>query len=377
MSSILARYRPAGIRMSSLYRQALNPTQRRRMSSYMGQRLGRRTRFAAGRSQTMTSRRRVMTRNGILGGTNADTRMIYQRKSMPKKKRRQWRNFVRKVNAVDERDLGTQTVLFNDQIEQSSSTVATSTQNCLTLALYPFRNDTFGYLNDLYQIGTIENAGNPTAAAGTTVLPSTKVLFQSAVLDVTLRNISSQTQDVGGVPTNVQVPEAAIECDVYTIIIRKDAATATSSFDTVSALLNSFDDPEIGGAGVGISIGDRGASPFELGSQMGKYGIRILKKQKFFIPNGQTVTFQSRDPKRHVIQYSGLTSNDGWNNPGWTRVFYMIYKLVPGLTQGTTTGTYRARISVGCTRKYAYKLEGRSENRERLLGASYTPTPVV
>lgn len=372
MSNTLARYRPSGISSRSLMRQVLNPVQRRRYQAYLGQRLGRRTRMARGRAQTMTNRRRVTERNGILGGTNADTRMIYRRKSMPRAKRRQWKNFVRKVNAVDERDLGTQTVLFNDQIEQSTTVVASGTQSCLTLALYPFKNSNFGWLNDLGQIGTLENTTNPTAAAGTTVSGSSKLIFQSAVLDVTLRNTSSQTQDVGGVPTAVQVPEAAIECDIYTMSIREDASDGVQTYDSISAMLNSYDDPEIGGAGTGIQIQDRGASPFELGAQLGKFGIRILKKQKFFIPNGQTVTFQSRDPKRHVIQYNGLAPHDGFNRRGWTRVFFLIYKLVPGLTQGTTVGTYRARVQVGVTRKYAYKLEGRSENRERLLGASYT-----
>ena len=92
-----------------------------------------------------------------------------------------------------------------------------------------------------------------------------------------------------------------------------------------------------------------------------------------FIPNGQTITWQIRDPKRHVCRYGELEKNDGWVRPGWTRTFFLIYKLVPGLAVGAVAGTFQQGVSIGSTRKYSYKVEGFNEPRERLIGSSYTP----
>jgi len=365
----LSRYRPRS-GFQSLMRLAQNPEQRRRYARFLGRTMMR-ARRPAGRAQTMTQQRRPTFRSGILGGTNADQRMIYRRKRMPRKKRRNWVRFVKKVNAVDERDLGSQTVVFNDQISQRTGAVIGGTQACLTLALYPFTNGTNLWLNDMAAIHALDNVANPTAAAGTSTYSSTKYMFHSAVLDVTIRNVSTLAQ--GDPLVDNLSPDAALELDIYTVALRKDAADFSIRFASMSSLFNSYDDPEIGGTGTGYSIQDRGLSPFEFGSQMGRFGCKILKKQKFFIPNGQTITFQTRDPKRHVIMKDRLIENDGWNRPGWTQVYYMIYKLVPGLPQGTTIGTYRAGITCGVTRKYLYKLEGRTEARERLLGATYVP----
>lgn len=366
----MTRYRPqTGLR--NLIRLAQNPEQRRRYARFLGRTILR-ARRPGGRAQTMTQQRRPTFRSGILGGTNADQRMIYRRKRMPRKKRRNWVRFVRKVNAVDERELGSQTVVFNDQITQKTGAVTGGTQACLTLALYPFSNSSNGWLNDMSAIHGLDNVGNPTAAAGTSTYESTKYMFHSAVLDVTIRNVS--TIATGGDPIVDQLsPDAAIELDIYTVMLRKEGADRTYAYTSISTLLNTLDDPEIGGTGTGYNIQDRGISPFEFGAQMGRYGMKILKKQKFFIPNGQTITFQTRDPKRHVCMKDRLIENDGFSKPGWTQIYYLIYKLVPGLPQGTTVGTYRASITCGVTRKYLYKLEGRTEARERLLGATYVP----
>lgn len=362
--------------MNSMLRMALNPQQRRNAVAFIAARARKQGRNPRGRAQ-YASRTMSMTRNGVLGGTNADQRMIYRRKRMPKSKRRRWVRFVKKVQAVDDKELGTQTVLFNDQITQKTGAVASGGQGTLTLALYPFFNSSKGWLDDMNLIHNMDNVGNPTAAAGTTTYTSTKFMFTSAIMDVTVRNISTLAYNEGTQQAPVIVDkldgQAALELDIYTMTVRKEISDNVSQWASISDLLNSNDDPEIGGTGTGISIQDRGASPFEFGPQMARFGVKILKKQKFFIPNGQTVTFQTRDPKRHVIIKDRLSKTEGFNKPGWTQIFFFIYKLVPGLTQGTSEGTYRAQIAVGVTRKYAYKVEGRTEARERLSGATYTP----
>lgn len=328
------------------------------------------------RSRTLTTRRRLMARStGILGGQNADQRLIYRRKRMPRFKRRVWARFVKKVNAVDERDLGTRTVLFNSKINQSYTNG--DKQGTLGLALYPFVNTVNGWYNDLNEIGQLENEGDPTAAAGATIERNSKIMFHSAVMDVTIRNT---TQEIISIPTDPPTPPtfapsttAALELDVYEMYMRKEASDGANPVTSLSNVINQWDEKEIGGTGSGIGIDDRGATPFELGSALGRFGIKILKKTKYFIPAGQTITFQIRDPKRHEIRYGELERNEGFNRAGWTKLFLVVYKVVPGFVVGVTgdPGTVVPGIDVGLTRKYMYKVEGFNEPRERLITASY------
>lgn len=355
--------------MARSYFRPLNAQQRRDAAAFSRRRANP-LRRPAGKAQTYVRRKKPTTRGGVLGGTNADMRNIYRKKRMPRRMRKRWASFVRKVNAVDERDLGTRTVLYNDTITQEG----TGGQCTLTLALYSFKNASNGWLDDLNQIGQLENEGNPTADLGATIGINSKVLFQSAVMDVTLRNTSTFWDAGLG---KVLDSRAALELDIYEVYIRKEVGDidGDTNFRSLSSMLSRYDDPDLGGGtATGIAIQDRGASPFEFGSQMARMGIKIISKKKFFIPNGQTITWQLRDPKRHVCRYGELEKNDGWVRPGWTKTFFLIYKLVPGLTPGGAQNTYQPSVTLGVTRKYAYKVEGFNEPREKLINGAYTPT---
>lgn len=378
--------RPQPFSLSSYLTPPMRTRSGRRYSPY-GRSSSSRNRMSAARSaarriarsRTLTTRRRL-TRNttGILGGQNADERLIYRRKRMPRSKRRVWARFVKKVNAVDERDLGTRTVLFNSKIAQVYTD--DTKQGSLGIALYPFVNTSNGWLNDLQQIGQLENEGDPTAAAGATIERNSKIMFHSAVMDVTIRNTTQSiiTIPPEGPPVTSLSTQAALEMDVYEFYMRKEASDGANPVNSMSDVINQWDEKEIGGTGVGIGIQDRGATPFELGSALGRFGIKILKKTKYFIPPGQTITFQCRDPRRHEIRYGELERNEGWNRSGWTKCFFMVYKVVPGLLVSTTdlNGVIPG-IDVGLTRKYMYKVEGFNEPRERLITASYSVGPNV
>jgi len=155
-------------------------------------------------------------------------------------------------------------------------------------------------------------------------------------------------------------------------IIAKKTSNALI-FTSMTTLLNAFDTKEIGGAGAGISIEDRGATPWELTSGLSNFGIKVLSKTKYFIPNSQTITHQTRDPSRHVWTKSQLESYDDWYDKKATKCYYIIWKLVPGLTQGGTIGTFQLSLTVGSTRKYLYKIEGMNDSRERYFSTAYAP----
>lgn len=330
--------------------------------------MGRAARVSRGRVRVMT-RKKTRSSGGTLGGTNADYRFVYRKKRMPARKKKRWVSFVRKVNAAAEKELGSRTVLFNDSITVTDAN--SGRQGCLTLALYSKYNTTRGWLNDLNTIQSLENVGNSTAAAGETVDPTTKFLFQSGIMDLTIRNIS--TYQTGDSTTRDLDARAAIELDVYELNVRKNNASAAAVYTSISEMLNGFDTKEIGGAGTGISIQDRGASPWEMTPGLSNFGIKILSKTKYFIPNGQTITHQVRDPSRHVFTKSQLESFDDWADKKVTKILFIIWKLVPGLTVGSTAGTFQHGLVVGSTRKYLYKIEGMNDSRERLFSTAYTP----
>lgn len=370
----MGRYRRPGS-YGMLY-GALNSMQRRNYQSFQA-RTGtqRRTRFGLRRGGVKVAyKRNYQSRGGTLGGTNANVRSIYRRKRMPSRKKKNWKRFVQKVNAISEKELGTRTILFNDFIRQSCT--VDGTQGALTLALYGNTNTQRVYMNDLKIIANLENTGDETAVKGINVdLNTTKIMFQSAIFDLTLRN-SSTVQDapIGQDPPVRHLDgSAAMELDVYEVYIRKELDDVDGPRTSLSTALDSFDAKEVGGTGAGIEIRHRGATPFEFGHVMGRLGIKILKKTKYFIPNNQTITHQIRDPKRHVATLGQLDKTEGWVQPGWTRTLFLIYKLVPGLIMGDTTDTYQAQIDVGVTRKYSYKLEGANDCRERRFGDNYYP----
>jgi len=330
-----------------------------------GIRRGIRNMQRSGRSMTLTRRRnRVRGSTGIT--TQHDAKFIYAKRNMPPRKKRVWKRFVKKVNAISEKELGTRTVVFNTT---TSSSITNNTLQVLAHKTLYGNASTNSWNNDLRQIGNLENTGNPTAADDATIDDTTKFIFQSGVLDMTICNRSTKRDSL-----LVESPasEAKLEVDLYELTVRKSARDATGNFNSIQSLIQDGELAQtiagtVGAGGQGMDLDLRGVTPFDLPMALGRYGIKILKKTKYFIPNGDTVTYQIRDPGRHVFQRRELTQAEGFNKPGVTRCVLMIGKLIPGLLVGTLPDTYQARITTGITRKYMYKVEGINESRDAYL----------
>lgn len=318
------------------------------------------------RSYTRTTQGR---RTNSVGGVTQqhDMRRVYTKKRMPNYKKKPWKRFVKKVHAVAEKDLGSRTVLFSDSITIGNNTPGSHC--CLTLGLYGLQSSQ-SWLNDLAQISALENVGNPTATAGDTTYNTTKYLFQSGVLDITIRNSTWLTEQTSTTFNSA----ATMELDVYEIVASKDFIQSGGNFGSLSTALNEGFSitSDIGGASTGISIQSRGATPFECSAGLGRFGIKVMKKTKYFVPGGGTITHQIRDPKRHVMMQRDMSIEQGANKPYLTKFVYLIGKVIPGFTLGTSTGTYQERIEVGCTRKYLYKIEGINEDRDRYITSTTT-----
>jgi len=327
--------------------------------------LGRSVRQRFGRSFTQLSRRKN-TRSGQGVTTQHDERRIYRKRNMPRRMRRRWKLFKNKVLAVSEKDLGSRTVVLNKS--QSFNNTTSGSHGLAYCALYSANGTGDSFMQDLATLSGLENTGNSTAAAGGTVSDTTKWIFKSGIMDVTFRNDSGIWSALGTI--NSLTSEAKLEVDVYEIISNREWNTSTLSFTDITNVFGTKGTgitPNIGGAGTGITLDLRGVTPWDVPAALGFWKMKILKKTKFMVPNGDTFTYQIRDPKRRIIMQDKMETIGGGNKPGWSRHLMIIYKLVPGLTVGTTDGTYRERLTLGITRKYFYKIEGFNEDRDRYL----------
>jgi len=332
----------------------------------------RRTRFRGASSMSSSRaapRHPAGTRSGAGVTVQHDARRIYQKKRMPRFRRKRWKAFSRKVAAVGERDLGSRSVVFNRTQQFFNQT--TDNHNLAYIALY----SAFGvdsWMADINNLSGLENPGNPTAAAGTTVQDTTKWIFKSAILDITVRNTSGiiTVVSVGNAaPTYVLDSTAKLEVDVYELISGREWSTIDGTQSDITSIFSkgSSSTLNIGGAGTGIDLSFRGVTPWDLPYALSYWRLKILRKTKYFVNNGDTFTYQVRDPKRRVITQERMEKTAGGNKPGWTRHIMIISKLVPGNTVGPLVGNYVESMHIGMTRKYFYKIEGASEDRDRML----------
>lgn len=218
---------------------------------------------------------------------------------------------------------------------------------------------------DISTLSALENTGNPTAAAGITVSDTTKFLLQSAILDVTFRNTSGYRESGSVGPAS----EAKLEVDVYELISSKEWRDSSAAYPNIYEVLYRGATMTLNGAGAGTGIDPllRGVTPWDIPAALSYFKLKILKKTKYFVNNGDTFTYQIRDPKRRVMMQENMEKLEGGNKPGWSRHLLVLFKLVPGLTIGSTDGTYTESLTFGITRKYLYKIEGANEDRDRYL----------
>lgn len=297
------------------------------------------------RSHTRSMTRRRQTSSGTGVTNHYDRRLIYRKRRMPRFRRRRWRRFSRRIHAVVDKDLGSRTVVRNTLTTSSVvMNVAAATQHTVFyLGLYSLNSPVNDAMRDINEISQDTDLGT-----------TGKAIFQSGILDITVRNVSARV----GTSTN---PQIRLEIDVYEISVgvllgpTPRATNLTDCFDQGAA-----DTAIIPGQASALLPVVRGWTPWDFPSALSEFKIRIWKKTKFFLNENETFTYQVRDPKRHVIDQQSMTQY-GENLPGVTRYIYFIYKPAPGyFYQDTTPDAYG--ISVGYTRKYLYKILDKTQD---------------
>jgi len=313
-----------------------------------------------GGSFTRTQQKRRTSGRGVTA--QFDRGLIYRKRRMPRFRRRRWKNFRRKVLAVSEKDLGSRTLLYNISLPWVNTTPAA--QGLAYISLYSGASAD-SWQADLSTLCVLENAGNPTAAAGGTVYDTSKFIFKSAILDVTFRNISGYNSgnDV------VADPAAKLEVDVYEFLSGREWRDTVAAYSDITSALavGSTVAENLGGTGTGITLPLRGVTPWDLPYGLGYFRMKIIKKTKYFLNNLDTFTYQIRDPKRRVITQRKMNTMSGGNLPKWSRHILIVFKLTPGLTVGSADNEYTERLACGITRKYFYKIEGSNDDRDQYL----------
>lgn len=298
-----------------------------------------------GRSRTATGTRSRYT-SGIGVTSQYDKKIIYRKKNMPRYKKSRWRKFKNKVVAVSTKSLGTNTVVRNTLLQFDIQLIPANadTHGLAQVALYPMRQTTLAYLDDVNSISV-----NDTRMSS----PTSKIMFMSGVLDLTMR-IQSLLKTTPPVTGN---PSLGAEVDVYEISWNKDSGQSGEAIDLINAFnIGHVDTGTIPGGTTNLLSTQRGWTPFDCPSALSQHRIKIWKKTKYFLSAEQTATYQMRDPKTHVFSRDNVPGSSSANWPGVTKWLLIVWKPLPGYNYVAAPDNDVIRLNIGVTRKYMYKV---------------------
>jgi len=294
-------------------------------------------RRAASYTQT-TQRRRVTSGQGVT--SQYDRRLIYRKRTMPRRRRRRWRNFKNRVLAVSTKSLGSNTIVRNtlEQSELSLLPGNDTKQAIVQMALYPIRS-TSNKLNDINEIMSDSRFEN-----------SSKAIFCSAVLDITMRFQSLRTDASSN-------PSLGAEIDVYEVSWNEASGQSGEAGDLQDCFnIGATDTDVIPGQTNSLVPTDRGWTPFDANAALSQHKLKIWKKTKYFLSAEQTATYQIRDPKTHYFSKDKIPSATSANWQGVTKWIFIVWKPLPGYSYVAAPDNDIARLNIGFTRKYMYKI---------------------
>lgn len=264
-------------------------------------------------------------------GVQRDVVTQYRRKPMPRYKKKTWKKFTKKVNAVVAKSQGLKTVVFNDKIDVSSTA---GNQQLATLALYGNNGSADDSQNlgwrDLYRV--YKNEPSISKDVGGEPIQG-KLHFQSAAIDITLKNNS---------------PDLEMECDIYYGYFRKDTVSATKTNLGSQFFAGCYNVDKITAGNAQIDITQRGVTPFDCSGGLSRTAFHIVKKQKMDIQPGKSFFLQHRISSNKVMDWLTIKNYD-YAIKGLTFGMMIVFK--PTVSTSTTA---TAQFLAGVTRKYSY-----------------------
>lgn len=355
-----------------------------RIGRYYGRTMPPITRFRARAGRRILSAMRGWRRRGypsgsterILGGM-ARGRMVrrrannvvtqqkdygtqYYKKKAPRRFRRQWKKFVKKVTAVEISNAALKTVVFNNRIQSQATP---GKQNCFSMALYGYAggaddiNECCGYEDVIKILDNEPGVTQQGVGSPPTWVPSNgKIHFNTGVLDITLRNIM----------------EVDAEVDVYYGYHVTDSSRESYLLEDANHLSQEFkrlrEPTPIKSGNTEIKIIDRGVTPFDMSKALSTSGFHIIKKQKFLMEPGKSVFIQHRDAKNHEIDAAKYTRNSYYLKKITYEVLVVHKASVSGSELSST-------IIAGVTRKYNYTVIAGTNQPRNALQPILDPAP--
>lgn len=294
-------------------------------------------------TQTATSSK---TANTNFVTSQYDTTRQYRYRRMPRRKRRRWVKKVKQNAAMDYALAGTRTAVYNGNLEMPIRTG--QSQGLIACHLYGHNGDE-QIINGLaweFAQKDINYLIDQDPKIITTGTKLSKFRFTSALCDLTIRNSSLNNLSL---EVDLYVIKYTSETDQKSLMaFHQDAITRVANMDS-----NPLTNP--------LSLEKRGVTPFDIPS-LASMGLKIHTKQKFFLPAGNTFTYQYRDPRNHAFGLGKRYDNDGYILPYQTVTIMCLFKPVVG---GTISD---ARLTLGATRTYRYGIIGQNELAGNFFG---------
>jgi len=284
-----------------------------------------------------SSRQSKLSTSGFL--TNQfDAKRQYRRKRMPRRRRRRWVKFVRKVNHVVDKGLASQFFVFRSN---NSATPSTGSQTYGSMVMYGFDPTSTAFGNDdVYKISQVFNF--PPSAENI-------LWFKSAVLDCEWNADISNT--------------VSLTLDVYEVLCRRSIPQAVTS--TVGNTLEDIyyygvNDLGVVGSGAPLTAAAAGVTPFQ--SPTFCQNFLIVNKTRVLLSPGQTCHRQMRDARDRKLLINRVSYDTAFMK-GWTKAFFWIAQGVSSSTQYAPTCT----INFSCCRSYGCCVRENNTNTGTLV----------
>lgn len=288
-------------------------------------------------TQNFVNRAMAPRKSGVT--TQHDVVNQYRKKSMPKRMKRRWRKFTKKVTAAVDRHLGTRSIVRN--FLMNVTIPAGQDQIYRDFGLYTLGSNWLartGTIVDLFrdieQIGFALGIPDPNAIAGSGPSNLRKMEFRSAVLDFTFKNLSSQN---------------GLEVDVYFLIPKKSVRQSGNN-DLFTIMDNGWNSATTPTAGTNLSSTTRGVTPWQSTALCRRF--TITNKRKYFVPPGNTFTYQYRDPKNYTVDTNRF-ANGGLSYYGLPHMCRMVLICAKRIAGESTAGAHE--FAIGITRTYTMK----------------------
>jgi hypothetical protein len=234
--------------------------------------------------------------------TQHDVANRYRKKRMPKRRRRQWVGFVKKVRAVE---LAAQPLQFYGYARLDRTTGAVNVQ---TYRGYMIGGTTVTNNDELYQI--FQQAYNTVSIADAV---EHIIYMKSISLDVQVTNTGS----------------AGAVIDVYKLLCRKTFGSASTPDAQFTAALGELAAPSGGGS---VTTTNAAITAFDAPNFCSYW--KILNKKEILLGAGQVTTMQLRNARNKRIDGKLLTSSPQ-AVPGYTMCYLFMIRGVPENNAGT------------------------------------------